>query len=134
MKQVELDIIKARCEAATPGPWTWHIGGGHDWLGPEGGPAVLDDGSAAGEYQQVIAGDSPDGEFIAHAREDIPMLVAEVERLRAEVIQLQADRKLCFEEWSAEATQLQAEVTQLRAKQKAEIERLQARLFKSLDE
>jgi len=83
MKQAELDIIKARCEAATPGPWVWHIGGDHDWLGPEDGLAILDDGSAAGEYQQVIAGDSPDGEFIAHAREDVPVLVAEIERLWA---------------------------------------------------
>jgi hypothetical protein len=56
----ELDVIGARANAATPGPWTWP-----DW----------DDCSE----QEADA----NNEFIAHAREDVPALVAEVRRLRA---------------------------------------------------
>lgn len=53
MTPERLAEIKARAEAATSGPW--------------------DDGCSH----------AVNGEFIAHARQDIPDLVAEVERLRA---------------------------------------------------
>ena len=71
---LDLEPIKARCEQATKGPWFQgpHYRADVDspfgciraccWSGP-----------------QAIA----DAEFIAHAREDVPALIAEVERLRA---------------------------------------------------
>jgi len=81
----ELDEIKARCDAATPGPWVEErdedslqaiVSGEEDvigaWCDPGGGdfgPAISDE----------------DASFIAHAREDIPALLAEVERLRKRV-------------------------------------------------
>ena len=79
MKQSELNGIKARCEAATPGPWRYYAN-------------TIPIGYAKGE--DVRADCEPDdricldsrpvnAEFIAHAREDIPRLVAEVEKLRA---------------------------------------------------
>lgn len=54
-----LGEIRERVAAATEGPW-------------EHGD------------RQFTAGDQADAEFIAHAREDVPWLLAEVERLTAE--------------------------------------------------
>lgn len=69
---LDLDAIKARSVAATAGPWQ-----------------RLDQTVYAGpdEHGVVVAetyGDQHDADaiFIAHAREDVPALVAEVERLR----------------------------------------------------
>jgi hypothetical protein len=56
MDDKQLTEIEARVSAATPGPWT-----------------TYDDDSEA------------DAEFIAHAREDIPALLAEVKQLREQV-------------------------------------------------
>lgn len=85
--------IKERAEKATKGPWVWK---GHylmqdclnaygfpedgPWNTPHGTP-IADDGSACEEYAPVIDIDGPDAHFIAHARTDIPDLLAEVERL-----------------------------------------------------
>ena len=77
---VDLEDIKARCEAAEPGPWVMrHEGKGNV---PEYRPAwkagaFSDDGDTA----QAIANEG----FIAHAREDVPALVAEVERLQKQL-------------------------------------------------
>ena len=77
MRNEELQAIRTRVEATTPGPWV------------EG-----DDVETAGE---IYAGDprvpilhgppfegprEEDLQFIAHARTDVPALLAEVERLR----------------------------------------------------
>jgi hypothetical protein len=83
MTPAELAEIRARAEAATPGPWVRYsrdfrdarshsvVGPGHavrafTGYGPRGGTAQTD------------------AEFIAHARTDVPALLAEVERLTAE--------------------------------------------------
>lgn len=87
MTPEQLAAIRARAEAATPGPWMVDEG------------LVWDDGTGECECQwyreirgwtdhgvQCEAGylvlSREDAEFIAHARSDIPALVAEVERLR----------------------------------------------------
>lgn len=69
---LDLEAIKARAEAATPGPWERRITTFTSCgvQGPE--MAIYDEGGHGEE----------DAEFIAHARTDIPALVAEVERLR----------------------------------------------------
>lgn len=65
--------IRKRAEAATPGPWSAN--------GGDVRAAVYADGRTA----RIIYGGMPyDAEFIAHAREDVPALLAEVERLRGE--------------------------------------------------
>lgn len=61
-----LNEIEARANAATPGPWEW--GPQDGWLGTEGGVAV---GWKWGTLTQEA-----DGQFIAHARTDVPALVA----------------------------------------------------------
>jgi hypothetical protein len=61
--QDELDAIRKRADAATPGPWTT----------PEKNPT-----------DEYYASCFPaDEDFIGHAREDIPALLDEIERLRA---------------------------------------------------
>lgn len=65
-ERVDLDAIRARWEAATPGPW--RLVGGEFVIG-----ADLTD--VAGAYG------SPNAVAIAHATTDIAALIAEVERL-----------------------------------------------------
>ena len=71
--------IKARVEAATPGPWRSEYSGAT-------GPVVMDD-EARTALDHIARcphfRSHSDAEFIAHARTDIPDLLAEVKRLRA---------------------------------------------------
>jgi len=74
MDQTRLDAIRARCEAATPGPWN-----------------AIDKGNTVPSYAirhfavgekcvNVASGISPktgDADFIAHARTDVPDLLNE---------------------------------------------------------
>jgi len=89
-----LAAIRARCEAATPGPWGYD--GQHD--------EITADSPDAEDYWLIVsqcrtAPDtaprdafghqySADFAFIAHAREDVPYLLAEIERLRSENVTL----------------------------------------------
>lgn len=73
---LNLDAIKARAERATPGPWETEKPGPfiHTvWHPSPGAPR-----------DEVARFMSPaDARFVTHARTDIPLLVAEVERLRS---------------------------------------------------
>lgn len=76
-----IEQIKARAEAATPGPWERHydgiirrVDGLDNWICQE----------PSGDIRQITA----DMEFIAHARTDIPFLIQEIERLQAELLSL----------------------------------------------
>ena len=88
----DLDAIRARADAATPGPWrTWNDG-------HVGSPTVHIGGGVMPTPGSDPAQRMPDAEFIAHARTDIPALLAalaaahaETERLRRAVAD-QADR------------------------------------------
>lgn len=85
MTRQQLDAIQARLDATTEGPWE-QCGRGID-----GGPSSLTEvvtldvecmghcygGTGLGVQNEADAG------FIAHARTDVPALLAEVERLRA---------------------------------------------------
>lgn len=79
MTDLDLAPIKARLAAATPGPWTWvchSTAGVSEWT-------VFD--AADHALATNRHGWRPDAEFIAHAPTDIAALLAEVERLRAEL-------------------------------------------------
>lgn len=101
----ELTNIKARCEAATPGPWEWEgdfpEGTVTNQYGPEGPrlisltqvtpvvgapdqtyPARVLDSFGYDEWGLSV--NDKDGEFIAKARRDVPLLLAEIDRLRDE--------------------------------------------------
>jgi hypothetical protein len=62
--------IESRCAAATPGPWTAHPYGADFEIRP----------IACGQDYGICS--QPDAEFIAHARGDVPVLLAEIDRLR----------------------------------------------------
>lgn len=87
--ELDLDAIEARAEGAAPGPWMvidpnegtgvppgWQVVN-DAFLNPPG-----DDEDHAWVAVELHTGDQADAEFIAHAREDIPALAAEVRRLR----------------------------------------------------
>ena len=84
---LDLEAIKARAAAATEGPWEWDDPTiSQHWSRPAPWATVVDDEVRCGGYCYGGSSDpiksAADGEFIAHAREDVPALVAEVERLR----------------------------------------------------
>lgn len=104
MSENRLAEIKARCEAATPGPWDWDVvDDAHMLLGTKGLEAF--EGAVLGVRRcEACRKQSPErspcgwpnranGDFIAAAREDVPYLLTEVERLRAEVARLEAKSK-----------------------------------------
>ena len=73
MKPEQIEAIKRRAEKATPGKWTVH-------------PIhKADSFKIATDETEINGGDiwtKEDAEFIAASREDVPELVAEVEKLR----------------------------------------------------
>lgn len=132
---LNLDAIKARIAAATPGPWTWGevseylVARAERWNGNEFEEAVfqvapetewedvVDDGwdyahvsnhgdgpalTAGGQvviaapsehccpHMTDLAGSDADKALVANAPTDLAALVAEVERLRARVAELEA--------------------------------------------
>jgi len=84
-----LTEIQQRADAATDGPWVDH------WWGIEG--ESVDVLVVQDDYESS----RQDFEFIAHAREDIPFLLAELARYQAAV---QAVREVHFQsdEWCLE--------------------------------
>lgn len=91
-----IDEIRARCDKATPGPWTWE------------GDILL---TSASEYlvlkpfydddkNEISTCVMPyNAEFIGHSREDIPFLLAEIGRLTAENEQLKLSTEICQATW-----------------------------------
>ena len=72
----DIQQIELRCAAATAGPWKPFVEGrdhtsGSSFIRTPGDDLELSGATAA------------DFDFIAHAREDVPRLLAEVQRLRA---------------------------------------------------
>lgn len=96
MTPERLAEIKSRAEAATPGPWEAelqevevdHDGTEYPYTGawvPRACPWEDGDG--------YVHMDDANAEFIANARQDIPDLLAEVERLREHVATLEHGNK-----------------------------------------
>lgn len=75
-----VDEIRERAEKATDGPWGYGVQ--KDIAVNPHGLAFLY-GPANGNIDKMQAFTSDDAAFIAHARSDIPWLLAEVARLRA---------------------------------------------------
>lgn len=71
--------VQKRVEAATPGPWTSFIEG-RDHLGGESIIRMSMDDSIDDLF--LNGASIADREFIAHAREDIPLLLRDIERLK----------------------------------------------------
>lgn len=81
----EIDEIKSRLEKASPGPWRVTSTSKRHQTGGDYIPDC-DDWVVVSIFER-----KEDAYFVAHAREDIPRLVAEVERLR-EGLSLIAER------------------------------------------
>ena len=78
MKQEKLEAIRKRAEKATEGPWKWD----GDFTYKKRG--MLEPLIWESDYKGIGV-EETDAEFIAHAREDIPALLDEVERLKTEL-------------------------------------------------
>jgi hypothetical protein len=96
----ELAVIKARAEQATPGPWYAHKCGkcGQVWV-EDAELLLLSMNLAAhdGGYGEPRPREmwEADQVFVAHARADVPALVAEVERLRQIIFNYADHRPKC---------------------------------------
>jgi hypothetical protein len=80
LTSAELEEIQKRCDAATPGPWKSFVEGRDH---TSGGCFIMT-GSAEKRCNDIeLSGATiEDQDFIAHARQDIPRLIREIERLR----------------------------------------------------
>jgi hypothetical protein len=77
ISDADLAAIRARCEKATKGPWTSFVEGREEIAGS----SFIQTG---GEDIELSGATDADQDFIAHAREDIPRLLSEIERLKVE--------------------------------------------------
>lgn len=84
MNEINLQAIEARAKSAQAGPWL--VCSAED--AADGLPVAFF-GRGAGPKDVAVRSDGPpsgtaddDAAFVAHAREDVPALVAEVRRLR----------------------------------------------------
>jgi hypothetical protein len=96
MNKDELEAIKARCEATSVAPWVSFIEGrdcesGSSFImtGIPKGEHIWSEnrgkyiwGENRGEDLYLTGGTNADLDFIAHARQDIPRLLEEIERLK----------------------------------------------------
>ncbi|SUB84227.1 Uncharacterised protein [Pragia fontium] len=76
----ELFLIKERCEKTTKGPWVSYIEGRDHSSGSNF--IMTGDENNRGEDIELIGATIEDQEFIAHAKQDIPRLINEIERLK----------------------------------------------------
>ena len=81
---IDLNAIRKRAEAATEGPWQVNE---HDYCAHKRAALVTNNRTYVAK---VFAGEA-DATFIAHARQDVPALIAEVERLRTQQDRLIAE-------------------------------------------
>jgi hypothetical protein len=87
----ELIEIEARAAEATPGPWKWNGGQFEDARLQVGDKFVLFASlyMPRGNWEAYVDVSDADMDFIAASRTDVPALVAEVRRLRAELAEYQ---------------------------------------------
>lgn len=74
---VDLEAIEARLKAAAPGPWVYVDNGFDGYIMSASEHLIVGGEPAEGRIEP----DDPNADFIAHSRQDIPALLAEVERL-----------------------------------------------------
>lgn len=79
MDAKQLAEIKAREQAATPGPWEYTDNGFDGYISSKNGDFLIGGEPCEGRIEH-----DANTEFICHARTDIPALIAEVERLEDE--------------------------------------------------
>lgn len=103
--ELDIDAIRARMEAATPGPWRWDSWRDdlHHLIGRGGSPETYEydveviEPEHSGEcgcrsacYLSNVVSEA-DREFIAHARTELPAALDEITRLRAALDEARAE-------------------------------------------
>lgn len=81
MTERELSEILHRCEATTAGPWVSYIEGRDHTSGSNF--LMTGEGESRGEDIELSGASDADQDFIAHAKQDIPRLIHEINRLRS---------------------------------------------------
>jgi hypothetical protein len=76
-----LDEIENRLRATTQGPWKSYVEGRDHTSGSNF--IMTGEGADRGPDIELIGATIADQEFIAHARQDIPALIAEIRRLKS---------------------------------------------------
>jgi hypothetical protein len=76
----DLLAIEARCNAAQPGPWTSYVEGRDHTAGSNF--IMVGKGLDRNDDIELSGATVADQDFIASARQDIPLLLAEVRRLQ----------------------------------------------------
>lgn len=76
LTEEEIEAIKSRCNQATAGPWKSFV----EKREQISGSSFI---QTKGEDIYLTGATDADQDFIAHARQDIPKLIAEIERLRS---------------------------------------------------
>ena len=71
---LDLAAVRQRCAMATPGPWKSYIEGRDHTSGSN---FIM----SRGEDIELLGATEADQDFIAHARQDIPLSLAEIDRL-----------------------------------------------------
>ena len=84
LSDAELEGMRKRCELATPGPWKSFVEGRDHTSGSSF--IMTGIGGSRGEDIELSGATPADQDFIAHARQDIPRLLAEIRRLKASKI------------------------------------------------
>jgi hypothetical protein len=85
-----LSEVRKRCEEATSGPWVSFIEGRDHMSGESFIQRSLDDSV---EDLYLRGATVEDQDFIAHARQDIPILLDEIERLKRQVENISNDQQ-----------------------------------------
>jgi hypothetical protein len=80
MRRLNLEAIARRTEKATPGPWKT---GDRFLSGVLGSSVAVISGKLPPIELDPSRNGRNDAAFIAHARQDVPALIAEISRLRA---------------------------------------------------
>jgi len=112
MSELDLDAIEARAKAARVGPWK-HVEMGRVFdahaLVTAGYVKYPGDDDPEDETPETLAAEKlteDTGKFIAHAREDVPALIAELRRLREENVMISNAFGDSLEGWLADKTEL----------------------------
>ena len=118
MKIDELQEIKERYNRAKPGPWIFDAWGLHTRYGPL--VDTLQDIVLCSDLEDGFVILPGDKKFIERSVQDIPALLAEVERLQAEAVTVQQVLEQTLkaveeaEYWKSKADRLQAENARMR--------------------
>jgi hypothetical protein len=74
-----LEEIRKRCELTTSGPWISFVEGRDHTSGDS---VIIRGPEGSEEDLYLLGGTVSDQDFVAHARQDIPLLLDEIERLK----------------------------------------------------